>query len=103
MSKRSCEYCKYLTDGCRCKARDERIISSTLFECGCIHFEESKQTVFDHITQSEETLAEKLVYFKERIFPDDIWESTLFFRQSFYSKEEAIAATVEELKKEYKK
>ena len=57
-----------------------------------------KPTLFDRITASPEVLAEELVYFKERIFPDDFWGSTLFFGQSFYSKEEAIAATVAMLK-----
>lgn len=62
MSKRSCKHCRYLTDGCHCSAMDKRITSSIWFEDGCPHFEESKQTVFDHITQNIETLAEKLVY-----------------------------------------
>lgn len=117
MSKRSCEYCKYLTDGCRCKARDERIISSTLFECGCIHFEELKQTVFDHITKNMETLAKKLVY--EQVVVKNIringlysshinssyikmWKSALLPTDFFDDKQRALEATIKELKKEYK-
>ena len=104
MTKRSCEYCKYLTDGCRCKARDERITSSIWFERGCPHFEEFKQTVFDKITASEEALAEKLVY-EELITEEDDgyvyrWRSTILPNDFWYNEEKAIAATVEELKKE---
>lgn len=92
----NCPYCGSLRNVC---------VNPVSFKYVCLACEkffnkgeQPRQTVFERITQSEETLAEKLVYFKERIFPDDIWGSTLFFRQSFYSKEEAIAATVARLK-----
>jgi hypothetical protein len=86
---------------------DIDITSSRWFDEGCPHFEEAKQTVFDHITQSVEALAEKLVY---HIYLTDCmqrkrsyWRSTFFPCNNFATKEKAIAATVEELKKEYKK
>jgi hypothetical protein len=85
---------------------DRPITSSLLFERGCQHFEESKQTGFDHITQSVETLAEKLVY---HIYLTDCmqrkrsyWRSTFFPCNNFATKEKAIAATIEALKKEWK-
>jgi hypothetical protein len=60
--------------------------------------DEKKPTVFDHITQSVETLAEKLVY---RYC--STWRSFLLQGYEFLTKAEAIAATVEELKKEWSK
>lgn len=67
---------------------------------------QQKPTVFDRITESVETLAEKLVYKKIHSLPYDqvsiIWRSTLISHKEFYSESEAIAATVEELKKEWK-
>ena len=101
MSKRSCEYCRYFTDGCRCRARDEQITSSILFDEGCPHFEESKQTVFDYITQSVETLAEELVYII-RCEEDPTWTEwgSNIVQGVFETREEAVAATIEELKKE---
>jgi hypothetical protein len=64
-------------------------------------------TVFDYITQSVEKLAEEFVY---HIYLTDClqrkrsyWRSTFFPCNNFSTKEKAIAATIEELKKEYKK
>jgi hypothetical protein len=57
-------------------------------------------TVFDHITQSVEKLAEKLVYQR----PDGWWVATIVYDGAkFTHKETAIAATVAELKREWKK
>jgi ssDNA-binding Zn-finger/Zn-ribbon topoisomerase 1 len=68
---------------------------------------QQKQTVFDHITESVEALAEKFVY---HIYLTDClqrkrsyWRSTFFPCNNFSTKEKAIAVTVEELKKEWKK
>lgn len=55
----------------------------------------SNQTVFDRITQSEETLAEKLVY---RYDGNNTWRSFLLYGYEFLIKSEAIAATVAKLK-----
>ncbi len=96
MSKRSCEYCRYFGDGCRCRAMERQITSSILFERGCQHFEELKQTVFDKITESVEALAENLVFWEGG------WTSR-FIKFTTTNHEDAIAATVEELKKEWKK
>lgn len=65
-----------------------------------------KPTVFDHITESLEALAEKFVY---HIYLTDClqrkrsyWRSTFFPCNNFSTKEKAIAATIEELKKKWK-
>lgn len=57
------------------------------------------QTVFDRITQSEETLAEKLVYQVEcdDCFCTKLWKSTIT-GDLYTSEPEAIAATVAKLK-----
>ena len=77
-----------------------------------------KQTVFDHITQNVETLAEKLVYEKAvkvnaPIYEDysitigvrtvirNVWSSALT-EDTYTNRAEAVAGTIEELKKEYK-
>lgn len=58
-------------------------------------------TVFDKITESVETLAEKLVYMRVVSWDDEInWYSLALRSHCFRTKEEAIAATIEELKKE---
>ena len=63
---------------------------------------ELNQTVFDLITASEETLAEKLVYraaFNSYGGVKLVWRSTLYPDNAFwYSEAEAIAATVAKLK-----
>lgn len=75
--------------------------------------DEKKPTVFDKITESVEALAEKLVYRQncKMIHQNDkctleywtySWKSSVIPGQSFEKKEEAIAATLEELRKEYK-
>lgn len=75
-------------------------------DCG-LHFLTSDApiaTIFDHITQSVETLAEKLVYHvKEKADSGtySYWRSTISC-DVWLKKSEAIAATVEEMKKEWK-
>lgn len=72
----------------------------------CEHFlERDKPTVFDRITASPEVLAEKLVYCVKFVTVGgkgfDRWYSTLLpFDKDiyFYSREKAIAVTVEKLK-----
>lgn len=59
----------------------------------CNRFEQ-KQTLFDRITQSPETLAEKLVYYLRY---GNCYASSII-SDVFKSKEEAFAATVEKLK-----
>ena len=109
MNKRSCINCKYLIDSIYCKARSTRITSSNWFECGCPHFEKRQQTVFDCITESEEALAESVVMPIIVEYSGDIlWVSPLLQKDAskraifFDSKSEAIAATIEELNKEYR-
>ncbi len=109
MSKRSCEYCKYLTSGCRCRLYDRKISTAIWFDRGCQHFEELKQTIFEKITSSMETLAEKLVYHfnlyrntKDGRVKQRHWSSSLTEDYAFETREEAVAATVEKLKKEWK-
>lgn len=80
----------------------------TLDKEACEYFlERDELTVFDHITESVETLAEKLVY-KELITEEDDgyvyrWRSTILPNDFWYDEDKAIAATLEELKKEWKK
>lgn len=71
----------------------------------CHHY--LPKTLFDQITQSPETLAERLVYRVWDEFEIDwVWYSTVlkassgrdFNKVSFNTKEEAIAATVAKLK-----
>lgn len=64
----------------------------------CAHYK-PKPTVFEHITQSVEALAETLVYWDE-----DLWayKSIILEFESFMTKSEALVATVAELKNEYK-
>ena len=100
MSKRSCEYCRYFTDGCRCRARDEQITSSILFDEGCPHFEEAKQTVFDKITESVESLAEELVDTLFDRLTHDYRNYSILTAEFYNSRTEALTATIEELKKE---
>ena len=70
--------------------------------CGCRHKwkDVKSSSVFDHITQSVEALAEKLVYWEH----DDwgSWWTSNVLDEEYSTPAEAIAATVEELKKEYK-
>lgn len=63
-----------------------------------------KPTLFDHITQSVEVLAPKLVYFDSSVCDDDgmgyPWCSTLFEDGGhFETEEKAISATIKELEK----
>lgn len=62
----------------------------------------SKQTVFDSVTASPAVLADKLVYdWGHLCHNGDVkiyWKSTILPDAVFYSKYEAIAATLEELK-----
>lgn len=86
---------------------DEDVYECTFCHEPGHHSRFKEQTVFDHITESVEALAEKLVYYYLQIphFTVDLVEvhrSTIIPHLTFESKEEAISATVEELKKEYK-
>ena len=56
-----------------------------------------EQSVFDRITQSEETLAEKLVYHGVTSWDDEFYASTIC-DEIYKTKAEAIAATVAKLK-----
>ena len=86
----------------------EDYVGGTLFykcqTCGYRGSDFEKQTVFDKITASEEALAEKLVHLI--MCEEDTslrgWTSNVV-ESVFETYEEAIAATVAELRKEYKK
>jgi hypothetical protein len=56
--------------------------------------EQIKKTMFHHITQSQEVLAENLVY---RYDGNGTWRSFLLYGYEFLTKEEAYAATVAKL------
>jgi hypothetical protein len=68
----------------------------------CILFEPKNPTVFDHITQSVEALAEKLVYWEQNP-PESGWTSNIGRRNVYRNYDEAVAATIKELKKEWEK
>ena len=57
-----------------------------------------KQTIFKEITQSEEALAEKLVYITVTAWGETVYMSTIIRDRMFKTREEAIAATVARLK-----
>lgn len=100
MSKRSCEYCRYLTDGCRCSARDERITSSSWFDDGCPHFKELKQTVFEKITANIEVLAEEFVDTVYDRVACEYRNYSMLTAEFYNNRTEALTATIEELNKE---
>ena len=90
-----CKNCRYFaTNGCSNVC--------TLYCCGtsddenCRNYE--AQTVFDRITQSEETLAEKLVYITVTAWGETVYMSTIIRDRMFKTREEAHAATVTKLK-----
>lgn len=90
--------------------------STTLDKEACEHFvERDKPTIFDHITQSYEMLAEKLVYKaaiegRETVYDlrgrgvgvrsciDYVWKSSVTGDDIYASEEEAFSATVAKLK-----
>lgn len=74
-----------------------------LTDSGLKILDERKPTVFDCITQSEEKLAETLVYMRVVSWDDEVnWYSVVLRSYCFRTKEEALAATIKELKKEAK-
>ena len=83
-------------------SKSTRITSSNWFECGCPHFEKRQQTVFDHITESVEALAEEFVdAMYDRVVCEYRYYSML--TAEFYdNRAEALIATIEELEKEWK-
>ena len=101
----TCGECKYY------KPYNEKICRYVHRQCvpqktkACSNF--ASVTVFDHVTQSMEVLAEKSVYFDCSVCDGDgigyPWCSTLFADGGhFATREKAKAATIEKLKKEYK-
>lgn len=104
MSKLECRKCGYEGTDWRCPICDELVIAKP-----------KNPTVFNHITESEEALAEKLVYVSleeyykpfsankcgNGIVIREEWRSTIT-GGTWKTRAEAIAATIEELKKEYK-
>lgn len=77
-------------------------------DCG-LHFQTCEAliaSVFDHITESVEALANELVYqfigYDGNGLFHGYWKSTIT-DEDYTTKEKAIAATVAELKKEYNK
>ena len=80
--------------------------STTLDKEACEHFlERPKKTIFDQITASYETLAEKLVYEESLIKPDGTYVcryfSTIIQGGCWFNEEEAFDATVARLKEVY--
>ena len=92
-----------------CKSEKIGSFNDTVYCCMACHRLLGKsqlidRTVFDHITQSVETLANELVYWEQNP-PNSGWTSNLIRRggyKIYRTKSEAIAATVEALKKEWK-
>lgn len=110
MSDKMCNECKRC-DGDLCTYFDN--YSDRESTIACILFEPKKQTVFDYITQSEEKLVELLVCqidttkkklivlpeIEEQLYVETTWKSTL--TGAFYAtKNEAVEATLAELRKE---
>ena len=101
MKNKTCGDCKHLNrELAFCRACGAKWLKDT-DGANCKYFEKiTPRTVFDHITQSVETLAEKLVY----QLSDGMWVAILVYDGvKFTHRETAIVATIEELKKEYKK
>ena len=88
----------------------KNFLNEDVYECTVCHepghhsrFKE--KTVFDKITESVEKLAGKLVYYASVKIGRETrlgWLSTITGDRFYYLREEAIAATVAELKKEWK-
>lgn len=108
MSKKTCHECEnsmhqLMCSNTLCPIDDESFAE----QCGGFtQIQKCPKTVFDTITSSLEPLAEKLVYdWGHLCHNGDIkiyWKSTILPDSVFYSKAEAIAATVEKLNKEVK-
>jgi hypothetical protein len=101
MKNKNCGECKEFVEETQSCIYHE--FDTTADTEACDYFE--RPTVFDHITESVEALAEKLVY---HIYLTDClqrkrsyWRSTFFPCNNFATKEKAIVATVAELKKEF--
>ena len=110
MKNKTCGECKYHI-GTRCNLPKETFIIMPEIEA-CRHFtQKPKMTNGDRIRQmSDEELAKKLVYYKhvqkiigEMGYSCVRFASTIIKNEEFETKPEAIAATIKELKKEYKK
>ena len=102
LSDRTCNNCKYRPEGITCKLFGT-ITDSKLFERGCIHFAPIKITNGDKIrAMSDEELAEKFIYTRREQNGDKCYLSTIRVGK-WSTKEEALEATLEELKKELKK
>jgi hypothetical protein len=100
MSK-TCGECKYY------KPYNEKICLYVHRHCvppktkACNNF--ASPTVFAHITQSVETLAEEFIEKQIDQWDDDDYAYYSYLTKEWYATEDkAIAATVAELKKEYK-
>lgn len=102
MSSKTCKDCRYFVQndysGCCTLLCDVTCDDDS----ACIHFAEL--TVFDKITESSETLAEKLLY--EILSTDPVfgctyygWCSTIIPGEKWVKREEAITATLAKLKK----
>jgi hypothetical protein len=89
--KHTCGECTQFGDkrSCLCSRR-------TAEHKACASFK-SPPTVFETITASPEVLAEKLVYRKYYILREESWTSNVLTSE-FDTREEAIAATVAQLK-----
>lgn len=106
MSDKMCNECKRC-DGDLCTYFDN--YSDRESTIACILFDPKKPTVFDHITESVESLAEEIVYpYKIRFAygSEDNWQEywTSPLIENFYpTRNEAIATTIKKLKKEWKR
>jgi hypothetical protein len=100
LSNKTCGECRfYIQETSHCKLKGVGWKFAT--DSPCSGFTPKESTVFETITQSEETLAEKLVimiaYFHRRSEVKWFWRSTIA-EGKWGTKEEAIATTVAKLK-----
>jgi hypothetical protein len=102
MENKTCGECKWfvLNPEGRCVSNDGEENANN--DC-CSFFEEKIITNGDRIrSMSDEELAEHLVYMRVVSWDDEVnWYSVVLRSYCFGSKEEALAATIKELKKEF--
>lgn len=94
---------KYCKDCKNINCPEGRVNCKYLDAIACAFYRDTQPTLFDRITASPDVLVEKLVYdWGHLCHNGDVkiyWKSTILPDAVFYSKSEAIAATLEELNK----
>lgn len=103
MKNKTCKDCRYMLHKDTFEVCTLCMTETAMFDNACEHF--TPPTVGDRIrASSDEDLAELFVYrivYNE--YDDEGWDSTLFSNTiEFSSRQKALEATIEELKKEVK-